>query len=242
VSADPTEIRLLTYNVHGLRSGISSVAAVIRAAAPDVVVLQEGPRAIRWRTRCAELARQAGLVYVAGGRPSRGNVILSSVRAEARATTAGRFTRTPRQQVRGAAAALLDIAGIRLGVIGLHAGLWATERRRHAAEIARLADGLRSAGAAGVVMAGDFNEGPTAGSFADLRSAYRDAWTVAPEGGEMTWPDPPARIDWVLVDSAVEVLGCGVPDLPLPDDTVRRASDHLPVLARIRLPAGRSAR
>jgi endonuclease/exonuclease/phosphatase family metal-dependent hydrolase len=87
-------------------------------------------------------------------------------------------------------------------------------------------------------MAGDFNEGPGAGSFAGLRSAYVDAWTVAPEGGEMTWPDPPARIDWVLVEPTIEVLGCGVPELDLPPGAAHRASDHLPVLARLRLPTG----
>jgi endonuclease/exonuclease/phosphatase family metal-dependent hydrolase len=237
MTRDPAEIRFLTYNVHGLRSGIPAVAEVIRAAAPDIVVIQEGPRLVRWRTRCAELARQCGLVYVAGGHPSRGNVIMSSVRAQVRATTAGRFTRTPRQQVRGAAAALLQVAGVPIGVIGLHAGLWASERRRHSAEIITLATQLRASGAAGVVLAGDFNEGPTAGSFVDLRAAFRDAWTIAPEGGEMTWPDPPARIDWVLVEPTIEVLGCGVPDLRLPPSAVAKASDHLPVLARLRLPS-----
>ncbi|MDX2782679.1 endonuclease, partial [Streptomyces caniscabiei] len=50
---------------------------------------------------------------------------------------------------------------------------------------------------------------------------------------------PHQRIDAILATPGIEVLGCGVPlGVPgLTDDDLRAATDHLPVLAALRVPA-----
>ncbi|MGQ4424198.1 endonuclease, partial [Streptomyces violaceoruber] len=69
----------------------------------------------------------------------------------------------------------------------------------------------------------------------------RDCWTAAPWGGEYTFPAtaPDRRIDAVFVTEGIEVLGCGVPSgLPgVAEDDLRAATDHLPVLTALRVPA-----
>ncbi len=70
-----------------------------------------------------------------------------------------------------------------------------------------------------------------------MAGRLRDAWAVRPWGGEFTSTaeNPYQRIDAMFVSEGVEVLGCGVPTLE--DADVRAASDHVPVLAVLRLPA-----
>lgn len=65
---------------------------------------------------------------------------------------------------------------------------------------------------------------------------------MRPWGGELTFPPgaPRKRIDAVFATGGIEVLGCGVPE-SLPGVTaadLRAATDHLPVLAALRVPAG----
>src|SRR5439155_27089952 len=65
-------LRVLSYNVHGQRDDRAALAAVVRGLAPDVAVIQEAPRRLRWRTRCADLARRLDLVHAGGGAPAVG--------------------------------------------------------------------------------------------------------------------------------------------------------------------------
>ena len=67
----PVELRVLSYNVRGLRDDRQALAEVVRAADPDVVCVQEAPRFLRWRSTCAALARTSGLVVVGGGHAPR---------------------------------------------------------------------------------------------------------------------------------------------------------------------------
>jgi endonuclease/exonuclease/phosphatase family metal-dependent hydrolase len=59
---------------------------------------------------------------------------------------------------------------------------------------------------------------------------FEDAWTLAGEGEGDTIPStgPTARIDYILVSPEIEVEGGGRAQL--------LASDHLPVVAELRLP------
>ncbi|WP_410016889.1 endonuclease/exonuclease/phosphatase family protein [Streptomyces sp. PU10] len=104
-----------------------------------------------------------------------------------------------------------------------------------------LLDHLAGLGVPHAVAGGDLNERPGGRTFRRLGDGLRDCWTAAPWGGEYTFPAtaPDRRIDAVFVTEGVEVLGCGVPSgLPgVAEDDLRAATDHLPVLTALRVPA-----
>jgi endonuclease/exonuclease/phosphatase family metal-dependent hydrolase len=226
------ELRVLTYNVRGLRTGSGAVARVIASARPDVVCVQEAPVRVRWRSRAAELARRAGLYVVTGGRPAAGNLLLCAAHVDVVSAADHVFTGTPGLPPRGCASAVLSIGGVEVGVIGAHFGLRAAERRRHAAEVAAIADQLRTDGATSVVVAGDLNSRPWADEWEPLLARQRDPVPAAVPWSTYPAKAPTARIDVVLAEPEIEVASCGLVD----HADAARASDHRPVLAVLRLP------
>src|SRR3954468_17383185 len=74
-------IRVLSYNIRSMRDDNAALARVIRACAPDLVLVQEAPRFFRWRKAAARLATATDLVYVTGGATTTGPMILSTLRA-----------------------------------------------------------------------------------------------------------------------------------------------------------------
>ncbi|MFE2405134.1 endonuclease/exonuclease/phosphatase family protein, partial [Streptomyces rubiginosohelvolus] len=86
----------------------------------------------------------------------------------------------------------------------------------------------------------DHPRGTASGHWAGEHRAGR---AVARGGAEPTFPpdEPRKRIDAVFATPGIEVLGCGVPaGLPGVSDTdLRAATDHLPVLAALRVPAAK---
>jgi endonuclease/exonuclease/phosphatase family metal-dependent hydrolase len=231
-SGPRVELRVLTYNIRGLRGGMAGVARVINSARADVVCIQEGPAGWRWRSPAAELARRSGMYVVSGGRPAAGNLLLCAARVDRLSATDHRLSRTPGLAARGCAESLMRVGGVTIGVVGVHFGLRAPERRRHAEEVAAIADRLRAAGAVGVVLGADLNSAPTSAEWEPLLTTLRD--TAPPHTDWSTFPaqQPRARIDVVLADPAVEVTACGVLDEGGPP----HASDHRPVLAVLQLP------
>src|SRR3978361_1259259 len=89
-------LRVLSYNVRSMRDDRDALGQVIRAAEPDVVLVQESPRFARWRSLCAQLARRSNLVVVSGGRYAGSNLILSSLGVDVVSTADVLFTRDPR--------------------------------------------------------------------------------------------------------------------------------------------------
>lgn len=64
----------------------SAVAATIAAHRGDgavAAVVHGAPSVVRWRSACAAIAREAGLVVVGGGRTGGGNLVLSSLGVDA---------------------------------------------------------------------------------------------------------------------------------------------------------------
>lgn len=193
---------------------------------------------LRWRARCAELARQCELQVVAGGYPA-GLLVLASRRTRVVHTDARWLSFVPRYLQRGLTLAVLDIDGARVTVANTHLDLDAAGRRRHLGEILARLDAVRRQYGAPVVLAGDVNEGPAGPVWQTLAARFQDAYAVAPFGGRETFPapHPRGRIDGIFADAAFGVLGCGVPDVT----GISSASDHRPVLAELSLPTGRCA-
>ncbi|MFI8853909.1 endonuclease/exonuclease/phosphatase family protein [Streptomyces sp. 891-h] len=231
-------VRLLSYNIRSLRDDREALVRVIRACAPDVVCVQEAPRFFRWRKRAAWLARRTGLTYVTGGATAAGPMILASLRAHVERAEDVLLPRTPGLHQRGFAMAELRFGtAARLGVVSFHLSLQGRERRQQARA---LLDRVAAPGVAPVVAAGDVNERPGGPAFGLLGEGLRDAWGLKPWGAEHTSPasEPVQRIDAVFAGEGVEVLGAGVPrGLPgVTDADLRAATDHLPVLAALRVP------
>ncbi|WP_031188670.1 MULTISPECIES: endonuclease/exonuclease/phosphatase family protein [Streptomyces] len=231
-------LRVLSYNVRSLRDDRAALARVIRACAPDVVFVQEAPRFFRWRKSVAKLCRATDLVYVTGGATAAGPMILSSLRAHVERTEDVLLPRTPGLHQRGFATAVVRVGGARLGLLSCHLSLQAAERHDQAG---LLLERLRALDTPYAVAAGDLNDRPDGRAFRRLAGSLTDAWVAAPWGGEFTSTphDPHQRIDAVFTTEGVEVLGCGVPrDLPgVSHGDLLAATDHLPVLAALRVPA-----
>lgn len=226
-------LRVLSYNVRSLRDDAEAVAAVIRSCEPDVVCVQEAPRFLRWRSRCAALARTSGTFVVAGGRPAGAMLLLARLGVDVHATRELLLSRTPGLHQRGLAVADVEVDGQRWAVASMHLGLRADERQRHADEVMAALSGYDVP----VVVAGDVNERPGEPAWTLLAEQYHDSWTAAGgdeagRGSTYRSDAPYERIDAVFADKAVTVTSCVVPDLP----EVATASDHRPVLAVLSLP------
>jgi endonuclease/exonuclease/phosphatase family metal-dependent hydrolase len=226
----PTELRVLSYNVRSLRDDSQAVSTVIRACEPDVVCVQEAPRFLRWRSKCAALARESGLVVVTGGRTAGAMLLLASLRVRVVRAQDVLLSRKRGLHQRGIALATLELGGSQFSVGSIHLDLDAAERRRHVDEIVE----RTSSCPAPVIVAGDINEEPDGPAWRALAQTYPDAFELAPVGGAYTYSAtrPVRRIDGIFVDPVISVQECGVPDVP----GIERASDHRPVLAVLHLP------
>ena len=219
-------LRVLSYNVHGLRDDRSALTGLIRDLEPDVVVVQEAPRRFRWRHKCAALADDAGMVVAAGGLPALGNLILVTLRVKVHDTWCLRYPLTPGRHLRGAAFARCSVKDARFTVSGSHLATDPVERPAQAA----LWKSALVAVDGPMVAAGDLNEGPGGGAWRTVADGF-----AGPRDAALTFPAtlPRVRLDAVFVSPDIAIESYDVIDT----DQARRASDHLPVLADLRLPS-----
>jgi endonuclease/exonuclease/phosphatase family metal-dependent hydrolase len=204
------DLRVMTWNVHGLRRR-GEVVAAVTAEGPDVLAITEPPRGPAGPARLRGFAAACGMRVA-----SRVRTCAVLVRADlpVHRTRAVRLPWTPGLTRRGVAVA--HVAGVRVHAV--HLGLRAAERAHH---LTRLQVVL-AATPGPVVVAGDLNERPGGPSWRALGVHLHD---LAPAAGP-TYPAdaPTARID--------AVLGSGVTAGParVPAAT---GSDHLPVVVTV---------
>ncbi|WP_210587342.1 endonuclease/exonuclease/phosphatase family protein [Streptomyces sp. GESEQ-35] len=231
-------IRVLSYNIRSMRDDPTALARVISACAPDLVLIQEAPRFFRWRKKLARLARAANLVILSGGGTAAGPAILCNLRATVERTEDVLLPLTPGQHRRGFATAVVRFGSTRLGVLSCHLSLQKDERYDQSG---MLLDRLAGMGVDHAIAGGDLNERPGGRAFTRLTEPLQDCWATAPWGGENTWThtEPHRRIDAIFATKGIEVLGCGVPvgHPGVTEADLRMATDHLPVLAALRIPA-----
>jgi endonuclease/exonuclease/phosphatase family metal-dependent hydrolase len=203
----------VTWNVRSLRDGAAGVAAVLRSLSADVVFVQEAPRFLRWRSKCARLARESGLVVVTGGRPAAGNLLLCSMRV--RVVSSGDVVLPKRRGLhrRGAAVAELEVEGKTLSALGTHLDLDAS---------ARLASALALRASAYDVIGADVNEEPGGPAWSVLSAGLVDA--AEGLGPTFSVASPRRRIDAVLVAPSLRVVSCEVVECG-------PVSDHKPIVA-----------
>ncbi|MDF3297140.1 endonuclease/exonuclease/phosphatase family protein [Streptomyces tropicalis] len=231
-------LRVLSYNIRSMRDDTGALARVIGACAPDLVLVQEAPRFFRWRKKLARLAADTDLVVLSGGATAAGPALLCGLRATVERTEDVLLPLTPGRHRRGFATAVVRFGGVRLGVLSAHLSLDGDERYEQGG---MMLDRLAGMGVDHAIAGGDLNERPDGATFRRLAAGLQDGWATAPWGGEHTWTrsGPRRRIDAVFATRGVEILGCGVPQgLPgVREEDLHTATDHLPVLAAIRIPA-----
>ena len=240
---------IMTYNVHsciGTDGQLSPmrIAEVIDQCNPDIVALQELDTGLA-RTRMIDQAHLIAMtlemsfhfhpsIQVEEG--GYGNAILS--RSPVHLMKAGALPPEPVNAVferRGALWTEVEVAGIRIGVVGTHFGL----NRRERISQARAITGPEWLGhpecRSPTVLCGDFNALPGSSVYRlitrDLRDVQRGLKGKLPKG---TWPVqlPFMRIDHLFVTHDLKVHHVTVPRTPLS----RIASDHFPLVVKLELP------
>ncbi|MEV6525384.1 endonuclease/exonuclease/phosphatase family protein [Longispora sp. NPDC051575] len=220
------KLRVVSYNVRGLKDDRAALGEVIRELAPDVLFAQEAPRRFRWRQRCAELARWGGMIYASGGLPGLGNAILVSMRVDVEEAWGLRYPLTPGRHLRGAAFARCSVGRVPFLAVGSHL---ATDDHERPAQAALLASTIREAGGT-AIFGGDINETEGGSAWRTLADGRIDAG-VGDQTPTFSINNPQRRIDALFADESCRVSGYRVVDTP----AVRRASDHFPIYAEVEL-------
>ena len=132
----------------------------------------------------------------------------------------------PTLEPRGAVIAEVRIRGIRVRIVAMHldlSGLW---RRRQARAIIAALEARRPLP---TILMGDLNEWSLhGGCLRDFAHHFR----IAPTPPSFHTRRPVARLDRIMTDRSLHVSSCGVHQ----SLKARRASDHLPIWARIDFP------
>lgn len=232
-------MRVVSFNIRSLRDDASAVAEIIKSLDVDVALIQEAPRFLRWRSKIAGLAADAGLFYVTGGRTAAAMAVLCSMGTNVVSAHQLKLPKTKGLHQRGVAAAVLTIAGpdgktSKVGVASIHLGLRADERLEHAQLVVKLVPAL--APDVPWIIAGDLNETDADPAWKVLADGLADAWVTAQTRlGELTYSaeHPQRRIDAIFCDRWFTVVRAGVPTEL--DALIRVASDHRPVFAELSL-------
>ncbi|WP_035850162.1 endonuclease/exonuclease/phosphatase family protein [Kitasatospora azatica] len=233
--ADGGEIvRVLSYNIRSQRDDRRALVRVIRECGPDLVCVQESPRYWRPEGQAAWLARNTGTVILSGGgRTAAGPLLLGTLRAQVLRRADRLLPKRRGLHARGFATAVVRIGGaVPFALTSCHLSVDPPERLTQFQLLPEQSLGLPHS-----VIGGDFNEHPEHEGWGLLAKRYQDGWATAPWGGEYTSRpgDPFQRLDAVFASPGIEVLACGVPSLPR--EELLAATDHLPVIAVLRVPA-----
>ncbi|MGH7449582.1 MAG: endonuclease/exonuclease/phosphatase family protein [Longimicrobiales bacterium] len=248
-------LRLMSYNIAAGHGDLAQIGAVIRAAAPDVVALQEVD--VHWSERSGFADQAAALgqmldmqvrfapiyeVPTADAAPQErraparqfGVAILSRHPiVEFRNHIIPRLsTQTDDSEPRplpGFLEAVIAVRGDRIHVFNTHLDYRADPRVR-VQQVAAMLELMPEA--VPLILMGDLNAPPAAGELQPLLARLSDAWAGRQESGH-TYPasTPDRRIDYILLSAHFTVSGARV--------VPAAASDHLPVVADVLVNARR---
>lgn len=230
----------LTFASYNIRKAVGldrrrdpdRILSILREIDADVVALQEADR--RFGDRASVLPRQAideHTPYHAvplSMRPDsigwHGNALLVRRGIEIAGAS---VVPLPTLEPRGAIRVDMIAGGQRLRVVGMHLDLSGLRRRHQMRTIlSHVADCDHACPA---VLMGDFNEwAQRGGVFRELA----EPWRILTPGRSFPTRHPVAQLDRIVVTSEWAVDGAGVHHSTL----AAKASDHLPVFARLRMP------
>ena len=225
-------IRLLTWNIHGGigpdgRYDLDRVIALVQRHAPDIVALQEVDSRGRGNGSESPFARLAAALgnHTAAARTivapdgHYGHLLIS--RWPLSVTRLHDLTH-PLREPRCAIETIVSAPGGPLHLAAVHLGLDFAERRRQAAILARIADSAAKTS----IMLGDFNDwtwnGAVRRSLAEVLPARTPQRTYPARCPMLTLDRVYCRPRHALLRSWTDPQG-------------RHASDHLPLIAEIRV-------
>jgi endonuclease/exonuclease/phosphatase family metal-dependent hydrolase len=228
------DLRVASYNIHkgvgsDRRRDLMRTAAVISELDADILALQEADTRFGTRTGLLNLDRlraDQGLVPVpvegAGAAHGwHGNLILAR---DSHVETVHKLV-LPGLEPRGALMADLVVRGRPVRVIAAHLGLLPGSR---AAQARTLLDRLDTLDRRPTLLMGDMNEWhPSGSSLADFGRFF----TAAPPVRSFPARYPILPLDRMMAGAEAELHDLSAHDTPL----ARRASDHLPIKARLRV-------
>jgi endonuclease/exonuclease/phosphatase family metal-dependent hydrolase len=236
--AHPADLRVASWNLHKCigadgRFDPHRSAAVIAELGADILALQEADKRFGTRAGLLDLAavrRHAGLKLVPvsdvpSGHGWHGNALLLREDLAARVTR----IRLPGAEPRGALVAEIDLPEGTLRVIAAHFGLLRRCRTRQGHAILRA---LSEGAAMPTVLLGDLNEW-SHGPRSSLRALEPAFGAANPSPPSFPAAVPMLPLDRILGQPAGLVTGVRAHASPL----ARVASDHLPLVGRLRLGA-----
>lgn len=236
-----TSLTIATWNMHkGIgadrRRDLARTVAVIAEMQPDILALQEAD--LRFGSRAGlldldHLHAHTGLrpVPIRSPGPSHGwhgNVVLTR-RGE---VTGVETIRLPGLEPRGAVVTELDLGGTGLRIVAAHFGLL---RRSRQQQVHALLEHLDRAETLPTLLMGDLNEWRS-GAGSPLAHLARH-FQPAPAVRSFPARYPMLPLDRMLVGPVGRIEALEAHDTPL----ARRASDHLPLKARLILPRAGAA-
>jgi endonuclease/exonuclease/phosphatase family metal-dependent hydrolase len=238
----------MTYNVHSFigTDGVydpERIARVIELGAADVVALQEvdfgrgqrgQPAAIE--RLAARLGMRCHFTHTREGRNGQfGNAVLSAHQFHLVAEGL-----LPRRRGEARAVQWLQVLApaFDLQLMNTHLSINWRERRAQIGALLGAEWVVQALKRHPLVVCGDFNSSPLSGIYRKLGRELRDVQRCGPRCSA-TWPAgmPFWRIDHIFVSPSFSVLRTEVPMRGLS----RTASDHLPLLADLRLDSGAPA-
>ncbi len=217
-------LRIASYNLRGLKDDAATAAAVVRAVAPDVLLLQELPRYPGSDYAITSFAREARMLWSGRTRFVSGTGMLTGLRP---LPTDSQDLKLPvglRENPRGyTVTQVRSPHGPAITVASVHLSLREEQRVDHTRTL--LTELTADGGAqAPLVVGGDLNEGPTGaawGLLADELDVVSDDRPTYPASR------PQHRIDAIFSRGHVAATP-GDPQL-LDGMPLARATDHLPV-------------
>lgn len=231
---DPSLIRVVSYNVRkciGLdrRRSPERTLDVISGLHADIVVLQEADKRLGRRPsaippRLIEAHADLEAVKLAANDVSlgwHGNAIL--VRSGTEVQTTDRLD-LPFFEPRGAALAELEIRGQKLRIVGTHLGLMRRHRRR---QLDELVSQIVKRPPMPTLILGDFNEWARTRGLEPLLARFE----LLTPGRTYHASRPVAALDRIAFSAECRIVDAGVQRM----GPARRASDHLPIWADIRV-------
>ena len=237
-------LRVMTWNIHHAPQGAASIMEQVNQSGADVLCFQE---AEEHPQRDDPVLRLKWLLY--GWHIAHEGELTTYSRHP---LVSHRLVYLRAGNLRPALETVLDIEGTQVRVLNVHLSTAAYPASllhhtgstpnylRHTAQVrTEQVDGLLrvTAGARGpLVVAGDFNTPPRGLLYLRLARRFQDAFRAGGWGLGYTFKSSRLlwRIDYVFLGSGVAATSCYAPTTD--------ASDHRPVVAELRVSAGREAR